>query len=98
MRKHRTEESHRRPRASSATRTRPGKAQSARLVFRPLTPCLMDALGTVLHGSWGTGCWCLYPRLTDAQMRELPGSLAPASGSRSLESVEKTGGVLIIVH
>ena len=61
------------PRESSTTRTRTGKAKSPPLVFRPLTSRLMDALGTVLRGSWGTGCWCMYPRLTDAQMRELPG-------------------------
>jgi GNAT superfamily N-acetyltransferase len=61
------------PRESSETRTRRGQAKSPPLVFRPLTPRLMDELGTVLRGSWGTGCWCMYPRLTDAQMRELPG-------------------------
>jgi GNAT superfamily N-acetyltransferase len=44
-----------------------------RLVFRPLTAHLMDDLGTVLRGSWGMGCWCMYPRLTDAQTRALPG-------------------------
>ena len=44
------------------------------LVFRPLTPRLMDDLGTVLRGGWGSGCWCMYPRLTDAQERELPGA------------------------
>jgi GNAT superfamily N-acetyltransferase len=43
------------------------------LVFRPLTPGLLDELGTVLRGSWGTGCWCMYPRLTAAQTRDLPG-------------------------
>ena len=47
------------PRESSQTQTPTGKAQSLPLVFRPLTPCLMDALGTVLRGSWGTGCWCM---------------------------------------
>jgi len=44
------------------------------LVFRPLTPKLMDDFGAVLRGSWGAGCWCMYPRLTDAQIRALPGS------------------------
>jgi len=44
------------------------------LVFRPLTPRLMDTLGTVLRGSWGGGCWCMHPRLTDAQTHALPGS------------------------
>jgi GNAT superfamily N-acetyltransferase len=33
----------------------------------------MNALGEVLRGSWGSGCWCMYPRLTDAQTRALPG-------------------------
>jgi len=33
----------------------------------------MDGLGDVLRGSWGYGCWCLYPRLTDAEVRALPG-------------------------
>jgi GNAT superfamily N-acetyltransferase len=33
----------------------------------------MNDLGTVLRGCWGRGCWCMYPRLTDAQTRGLPG-------------------------
>jgi GNAT superfamily N-acetyltransferase len=33
----------------------------------------MDDLGEVLRGSWGAGCWCMHPRLTDARLRELPG-------------------------
>ncbi len=44
------------------------------LTFRPLTPKLMDDMGRVLRGSWGSSCWCMHPRLTEAQMRELPGS------------------------
>ena len=51
-----------------------GKAKSTPLVFRPLTARLMDELGKVFRGNWGTGCWCMYPGLTDAQTRELPGS------------------------
>ena len=43
------------------------------LDFRPLTPPLLDALRAVLRGSWGSGCWCMHPRLTRAQMRALPG-------------------------
>ena len=39
-----------------------------------MSPQLMDELGTVLRGGWGAGCWCMHPRLSDAQMRELPGS------------------------
>ena len=61
------------PHESSKTPQRTGKAKSPSLAFRPLTPHLMDELGTVLRGSWGAGCWCMYPRLTNAQMRELPG-------------------------
>ena len=33
----------------------------------------MDDLGTVLRGNFGAGCWCMFPRLTDAQTRQLPG-------------------------
>ena len=46
----------------------PGK-----LTFRPLTPRYMNDLSEVLRGSWGSGCWCMYPRLTEKQTRELPG-------------------------
>jgi GNAT superfamily N-acetyltransferase len=48
-------------------------AKSPPLVFRPLTPRLMESLGAVLRGSWGAGCWCMYPRLTSAQTRQLRG-------------------------
>ena len=37
-----------------------------RLVFRPLKPGLMDCMGAVLRGSWGSGCWCMFPRLASA--------------------------------
>ena len=47
---------------------------AAPLTFRSLTPKLMDDMGRVLRGSWGSSCWCLHPRLTEAQMRELPGT------------------------
>ena len=40
------------------------------LEIKPLTPDLMDAMGMVLRGSWGSTCWCMYPRWTDPQMRE----------------------------
>ena len=48
--------------------------KSEELVFHPLTPRLMDEFGKVLRGCWGTGCWCMYPRLPDKQMREMPGA------------------------
>lgn len=63
----------------SKIRKHTGTAKSPLLIFRPLTPRFMDALGTVLRGNWGTGCWCMYPRLTDVQMRQLPG---PGSASQ----------------
>jgi GNAT superfamily N-acetyltransferase len=28
----------------------------------------MDAMGQVLRGSWGVGCWCMYPRLAGEAM------------------------------
>lgn len=37
------------------------------LVFRRLTPGRMDDFGAVLRGSWGSGCWCMYPRLGNAE-------------------------------
>lgn len=43
------------------------------LKFLPLTPELMDDFGAVLRGNFGAGCWCMFPRQTDAQSRELPG-------------------------
>ena len=33
------------------------------LDIRRLTPSLMDCMGEVLRGSWGAGCWCMFPRL-----------------------------------
>lgn len=44
------------------------------LVFRRLTPSLLDDLGRVLSGTWGRSCWYLHPRLTAALERELHGS------------------------
>jgi GNAT superfamily N-acetyltransferase len=43
-------------------------ARSGKLVFRPLAPRLMDCMGEVLRGSWGVGCWCMYPRLAGEAM------------------------------
>lgn len=42
----------------------------------------MDALGSVLRGSWGASCWCIYPRLTAAQGRKLSGSDASSERRR----------------
>jgi GNAT superfamily N-acetyltransferase len=52
---------------------RDAEAQRPTLTFRPLAAELMDALEAIFRGNWGTGCWCMYPRLTAAQMRNLPG-------------------------
>lgn len=43
------------------------------VVIERLTPARIDDLGAVLRGSWGRSCWCMYPRLTAAMERELPG-------------------------
>ncbi|HSA88694.1 MAG TPA: GNAT family N-acetyltransferase [Burkholderiales bacterium] len=50
------------------------KAVVRNLVFRPLTPGLMDCMGRVLRGSWGAGCWCMYPRLARAEMADTRGA------------------------
>jgi GNAT superfamily N-acetyltransferase len=41
------------------------------LVFKRLRPRLMDDLGAVLRGSWGAGCWCMHPRLGNAEANGL---------------------------
>jgi GNAT superfamily N-acetyltransferase len=33
----------------------------------------MEDLKEVLRGGWGSGCWCMFPRLTAAEERALPG-------------------------
>jgi GNAT superfamily N-acetyltransferase len=50
---------------------------------RPLTRDLMEDLGLVLRGSWGSSCWCMHPRLNDAAMRALPGEGALAKRRRA---------------
>ena len=47
----------------------------------------MEDLGKVLRGSWGRSCWCMYPRLTDAQIRALPGP--GSSAQRHREAMTK---------
>ena len=89
----------------------PAEPQVPSLAFRPLTPRLVDDLGAVLSGSWGAGCWCMAPRLTNAAMRELEGSgsssaqrreamtrLArrrPAPGLLAFEGVQPVGWIAI---
>jgi GNAT superfamily N-acetyltransferase len=31
----------------------------------------MDCMGEVLRGSWGAGCWCMHPRLGNAEAQGL---------------------------
>jgi hypothetical protein len=46
-------------------------ATDGKLTIRPLTAAHVDDLKTVTAGTWGTSCWCLFPRYTAAQQREL---------------------------
>jgi GNAT superfamily N-acetyltransferase len=48
-------------------------AVAGAISVRPLTVDLMDTLAVVLRGSWGSSCWCMHPRLTDAATWALPG-------------------------
>lgn len=43
------------------------------LEILPLTARRMADLGAVLRGTWGNGCWCMYPRLNAQAQRALPG-------------------------
>lgn len=43
------------------------------LTVAPLRPRLMDDLALVFRGSWGASCWCMHPRLREAELRALPG-------------------------
>lgn len=53
------------------------------LTFRPLTPDLMDDLKTVLRGSWGSSCWCMFPRVSGPQWNKLPGEGSGAKRRRA---------------
>ena len=50
--------------------------------IKPLTPELMDDFGTVLRRNFGAGCWCMFPRLTEAQTLALPGEGGVSSRRR----------------
>lgn len=47
-----------------------------------LTPARMDDMGKVLSGTWGSACWCMYPRLNAKLRRELPGPGDPGQRNR----------------
>lgn len=51
-----------------------------------LTPSRMDDMGKVLAGTWGSGCWCMFPRLTARTRRELPPAAPGESRSRTAMS------------
>lgn len=59
--------------SAKASKSNDGAADQT-LKFKPLTPSRMDDFGEVLRGSWGTGCWCMHPRLTRSAAAELPGT------------------------
>ena len=86
-------------------------SHTSTLQFKPLAPDLMDDLGAILRGSWGSTCWCMYPRFTDAQMRDAPGggplgphrrnamtklaAQTPAPGLLAFEDNEPVGWVAV---
>lgn len=45
-----------------------------------LTPSRMDDMQDVLRGTWGSGCFCMFPRLTRKTRQEFP----PGASSRTL--------------
>jgi GNAT superfamily N-acetyltransferase len=49
----------------------------------------MDCMGEVLRGSWGVGCWCMYPRLTSADMRAISG---PGLNQRRRDAMTELAG------
>jgi GNAT superfamily N-acetyltransferase len=49
------------------------RAGAGELKIVRLTPSRMDDMGKVLSGTWGSACWCMFPRLTAKLRRELPG-------------------------
>ena len=47
------------------------RASDGELTIRPLSAARVDDLKTVTAGTWGAQCWCLFPRYTGAQQREM---------------------------
>ena len=45
-----------------------------------LTPSRMDDMQDVLRGSWGSACFCVFPRMTESDRREE----APGQSSRTI--------------
>jgi GNAT superfamily N-acetyltransferase len=46
-------------------------ARHGQLAIRPLTAARVDDVKIVMRGTWGSGCWDLFPRYSAAQQREL---------------------------
>lgn len=65
--------------------------ETADLTIRPLTPDLMDDFGVVLRGNFGAGCWCMYPRLNDAETRALPGTGSQSRRKRAAMAAMASG-------
>ena len=42
-----------------------------KLSIKRLAPGRMDDMGCVLRGSWGAGCWCMYPRLGNSEANSI---------------------------
>lgn len=42
----------------------------------------MDCMGEVLRGSWGVGCWCMFPRLGSAEGQKLGSAQRRAAMTR----------------
>ncbi len=57
------------------------RARAGELEIVRLTPSRTQDLGKALSGTWGSACWCMYPRLNAKLRRELPGP--GDSGERS---------------
>lgn len=61
------------------------KAQDAargKLSIVRLTPSRIDDMQDVLRGTWGSACFCMFPRLTARARRETPVPPGPGSPSR----------------
>lgn len=63
---------------------------AAPLSIRPLTSTSLPDLGRVLGGTWGSSCWCMYPRLTAKEERALPGP--GGAGERRRRAMEGLAG------
>lgn len=59
------------------------RAGTGELAVVRLTPSRMDDMQTALRGTWGSACFCMFPRLTAKLRRELPPAGPGDSGSRS---------------